>query len=270
MAISPPLNGGAALRELAGSREFHLLISWFPWLGLASVASLAWAFLALSERSMGDDGLLAALMGNLMRPAEWAPYLATAAGMWIVMMVAMMVPAVLPMARAVERVGRGAETTYPGFFSTGYLASWSLFAIVAAALQWGLHQSGWLFGHGLALSPALAGAVLIAAGAYQLTALKEACLRHCRSPLGFILEHWRAGKGGAFKMGIRHGLYCVGCCWLLMLLMFAGGAMSVLWMAAICAFILAERTLPEGPWVSRAPGLLLAGSGVALWASALL
>jgi predicted metal-binding membrane protein len=99
-----------------------------------------------------------------------------------------------------------------------------------------------------------AGRVLLAAGLYQLTPFKEACLHHCRSPLGFFLEHWSPGALGAVGMGLRHGLYCIGCCWVLMLLMFAGGAMSVLTMAALCGFILAERLLPPGPWVARLPG----------------
>ena len=108
------------------------------------------------------------------------------------------------------------------------------------------------------------------AGVYELTPWKEACLRHCRSPLGFFLEHWTAGARGALGMGARHGLYCVGCCWVLMLLMFAGGAMSVLTMAGLCALILAERLLPPGPWVSRIPGAMMIGWGGALlrgWAT---
>lgn len=251
--------------SLSGSTATTRLVYWLPWSGLIAIAALSWVFLVLTERSMGGAGALAGLMRNMMRPGDLVPYLATAAWMWVVMMIAMMVPAVLPMARAIERAQRGGESTHPVLFAVGYLSAWSMFALGAAALQWGLHQSGWLFGQGLALSPALAGGVLLTAGVYQLTPFKEACLRHCRSPLGFVLEHWRSGPGGALSMGAHHGLYCVGCCWLLMLLMFAGGAMSVLCMAAISVFILAERVLPEGPWVSRIPGLALSGAGALLW-----
>jgi predicted metal-binding membrane protein len=109
-----------------------------------------------------------------------------------------------------------------------------------------------------------AGLLLLAAGIYQLTPWKTACLRHCRSPAGFFLEHWSPGARGAIAMGLRHGLYCVGCCWVLMLLMFVGGTMSVLTMAVLCGFILAERLLPDGPWVSRIPGTAMIVSGAFL------
>lgn len=244
------------------------LVQSLPWLGLVSVAALCWVFLLLTGRSVGGAGALAGLMGNMMRPDDLLPYLATTAWMWVVMMVAMMVPAVLPMARAVARVQRDGQAPHPLLFALGYLGAWTGFAFGAAALQWSLHQSGWLGGEALALSPALAGGVLVAAGVYQLSAFKEACLRHCRSPLGFVLAYWRTGPRGALAMGVRHGAYCVGCCWLLMLLMFAGGAMSVLWMGAISVFILAERVLPDGPWVSKLPGVALASVGGLFWLSA--
>jgi predicted metal-binding membrane protein len=244
--------------------------SWLPWVALPAIAAICWVFLLLSERSMGGDaaanpGWIAGLMRLAMHPEDLVPYLATTVLMWGVMMVAMMVPAVLPMARAVERAAQGGARGLPGAFAAGYLLAWSAFAVLAAGLQWALHQSGWLQGRGLAVSPALGGGILVAAGLYQLTPFKNACLSHCRSPIRFVLEHWRPGRLGSLRMGLHHGLYCVGCCWLLMLLMFVGGAMSVVWMAALSILILAERILPEGPWVSRLPGALLAGAGVALW-----
>ncbi len=249
-----------------GSPGTGALLAALPWIALLLIASLAWVFLILGERSMGEAGVLGAFMHRAMRPADVVPYLATTSVMWLVMMIAMMVPAVVPMARAVERIGRGyGKTGGPLFFAGGYLVAWSAFALLAAGLQWCLHRSGWLHGHALSLSPAVGGGVLLCAGIYQLTPLKEACLTHCRGPLRFVLEHWQPGRGGALRMGIRHGLYCVGCCWLLMLLMFAGGAMSVLWMAALSAFIIAERVLPGGPWVARIPGAALAGAGGWLW-----
>ncbi len=242
---------------------------WLPWAALVAVAGLAWGGLIATERTMGQmgaDGALAGVAHQMMRPEAAGPYLAATTLMWVVMMVAMMVPAVLPMARAVDRAGRASqEGAHPLRFALGYLGVWSLFGVLAALLQWALHRSGLLFGANLSLIPALGGAVLVTAGVYQLTPLKDACLRHCRSPLTFVLEHWKPGGVGALQMGAQHGAYCVGCCWMLMLLMFAGGAMSVLWMAAISVFILLERIVPEGPWVTRMPGLALVALGAGLW-----
>ena len=144
---------------------------------------------------------------------------------------------------------------------SGYLTGWLAFSVVAAVVQWWLHSRGFLHGMTLVSGATLAATLLIAAGIYQLTPLKEACLARCRSPLGFFLAHWRDGRMGAFTMGLRHGLFCVGCCWALMLLMFVGGAMSVATMAAVCVFVLAERLLPAGPWVSKLPGLAMIGWG---------
>ncbi len=228
---------------------------------LLAVAAIAWGLLIRSEatmRSMAGDGPLLALMHLMMRPAEPLPYFLAAALMWVVMMVGMMTPAVLPMVTVMRGMTRApARERDALLFAAGYLVGWSLFGVLAALLQLWLHGRGLLHGHLLALGARGAGVVLLAAGIYQVTPWKEACLRHCRSPIGFFLEHWAAGPWGALGMGVRHGLYCVGCCWVLMLLMFAGGTMSVLTMAALGAFILAERLLPAGPWVSRLPGAVM-------------
>ena len=136
-----------------------------------------------------------------------------------------------------------------------------IFAIGAAGLQWWLHTQGALHGHLFATSAGLTGAIFLAAGVYQLTSFKDACLSRCRSPLGFFVEHWPSGRLGALQMGFRHGLYCTGCCWVLMLLMFASGTMNVTTMAMLSVFILAERLLPAGPWVSKIPGFGLFGWG---------
>jgi predicted metal-binding membrane protein len=113
----------------------------------------------------------------------------------------------------------------------------------------------------------LGGGLFLAAGLYQLTPLKHACLSHCRSPLDFVLNHWRDGAGGALLMGLEHGLYCLGCCWILMALLFVGGAMNLLWVAALAVVVLAEKLLPSGPWMARFGGLLLAAYGVRLLAA---
>ncbi len=235
---------------------------------LVALAAIAWVFLVRSEaamRSMAGDGPIVALMWLMMRPSDAGPYVLAAALMWIVMMVAMMTPAVVPMAmvrRGIDRTAHRDRDTL--LFAGGYLVGWSLFGLAAALLQLWLHRGGLLHGHLLAASPPLAGLLLLVAGVYQLTPWKEACLQHCRSPMGFFLAHWSPGARGAVGMGLRHGLYCVGCCWMLMLLMFAGGAMSVLTMAVLGGFILAERLLPAGPWVSRIPGAALIAWGAAL------
>lgn len=217
---------------------------------LGAVTVIAWAFLVRSEAAMtamAGDGALTRLMWMMMRPRDALPYLVAAALMWVVMMVGMMTPAVVPMAMVYRGMRSDAQRDRDTLlFAGGYLAGWSVFALAAALLQLWLHAGGLLRGHALATSTRGAGILLVAAGCYQLTPWKEACLRHCRSPLGFFLEHWSAGARGALGMGARHGLYCVGCCWVLMLLMFAGGAMSVPTMAALCGFILAERLLPPG------------------------
>lgn len=242
------------------------------WAALVLLAVLAWWFLMVSAATMASmrgAGPLLTMAEIMMTPGRALPYLATAAAMWVTMMIAMMTPAVLPMLqvfRGLERVPTSPLNAL--CFAAGYLACWSAFALVASVVQWWLHGHGLLGGAVLATSRTAAAAILLAAGLWQLTPLKSACLAHCRGPLGFFMAHWRAGPGGAFVMGLQHGLFCLGCCWLLMVLMFAGGAMSVPTMAAISALILAERVLPAGPWVARIPALALIVLGCALAAVA--
>ena len=236
---------------------------------LVVVAALAWGFLVASANimaSMRSGGLLTQIMTVMMDPGAVLPYLAVSALMWVVMMIAMMTPSVLPMMLVFRGMDRGASSPFTAVtFAAGYLAIWSGFALLAAVLQWWLHQHGLLHGHLLGAGNRMAGAILIAAGLWQFTPLKAACLAHCRGPLSFFMNHWRDGRGGAFVMGLHHGCFCIGCCWMLMLLMFAGGAMSVLTMAALSVFILAERVLPAGPWLSKLPGvaLIVLGAGLA-------
>jgi len=235
---------------------------------LFALAAIAWAFLVRGETamtSMAGDGPLGALMRVMMQPSQSLPYFLGAALMWVVMMIGMMTPAVVPMMVVLRRIDRGPHSERATIlFAGGYLVAWTLFAVLAALLQLWLHGRGLLAGHLLAVSAQSAGLLLLVAGIYQLTPWKAACLRHCRSPIGFFLQHWSPGAWGAVRMGLRHGLYCIGCCWMLMLLMFAGGAMSVLTMAVLCGFILAERLLPPGPWVSRIPGAAMIAWGAML------
>jgi predicted metal-binding membrane protein len=127
--------------------------------------------------------------------------------------------------------------------------------------MWGLHTAALLSPMMVSTSPLLGGALLVVAGAFQWSPLKRVCLTHCRTPLGFLMGEWREGTWGALRMGLRHGSYCVGCCWVLMALLFVTGVMNLLWVAAIAAFVLVEKVAPAGPWLSRVTGLLLAGGG---------
>src|ERR687894_1292234 len=191
-----------------------------------------------------------------MRPVPWtAAHFAMMLGMWAVMMVGMMLPAAAPMVlffAAFARRSReqGHRVAPVGTFVAGYLAVWSAFALLATSLQWGLDRAALLSPHMAAVSPVLGGAILIAAGLYQWTPLKDACLGLCRSPVAFVMGHWRPGTAGAFRMGVEHGALCVGCCWALMALLFVGGVMNLLWVAAITAAVLAEKLAPRGGGVS--------------------
>ena len=233
------------------------------------MAAVAWVWLSESAAvmaTMRGDGILLALAGAMMEPAAATPYLAASALMWVVMMAAMMTPAVLPVVLVFFRLERGggarAARLDGALFAGGYLTVWFAFGLAATALQWALHDSAMLETDALAARPILGGSILLAAGVYQLTPFKAACLSHCQNPLAFLLGHWRDGRWGAMRMGMRHGTYCVGCCWALMLLMFVAGVMSVAAMAVLSLFVLGERVLPPGPWTARIPGVALVAWGV--------
>ena len=150
-----------------------------------------------------------------------------------------------------------------GVLTAGYLAVWGAFSLAATLAQWGLEAAGGLTSPGaMVAGPAVAGGILLAAGLYQLTPLKQACLRRCRSPVAFLTTHWRPGATGAFRMGLAHGAYCLGCCWFLMTLLFVGGVMNPFWIGAIALDVLAEKLAPHGPMLSRVSGLVLAGWGI--------
>jgi predicted metal-binding membrane protein len=187
-------------------------------------------------------------------------YLA-ATGMWLVMMAAMMLPAVMPWLRMFAAM---AADAYPGRrraavvgqFAGGYLVAWLAYSGVAAALQARLHDAA-LIGLDLRVGAILGGALLIVAGLFQLTPLKEACLTHCRSPLSFFLARWDGRASGPFRMGLRHGIWCVGCCWALMALAFVLGAMNLLWMAALTLLVVLEQRTPSRWRLARASGVVL-------------
>ena len=242
--------------------------------GLALIAALSWAYvysLAAGMRNMDEMGMEMAVP----RMQAWGVAdFAMAFAMWAVMMVAMMTPSAAPMIlmfAGVNRRRREQQASYvpTSVFLVGYLAVWGAFSVLAASAQWGLHAASLLSPTMASTSPVLGGVLLLAAGVYQWTPLKHACLSKCRSPLGFVLNEWREGKWGAFRMGLKHGAYCAGCCWSLMALLFVAGVMNLLWVAAIAGFVLLEKAVPGGQRLGRTAGVVLAGWGALLVAGAL-
>ena len=215
-----------------------------------------------------DMGAMDASMGMpSLRPWTGTEFALTFV-MWAVMMVAMMVPSASPMVLMVGATVRRRSERSPAvevaLFVLGYLAIWTAFSALATLAQWGLHSAA-LLSPMLATTSAVAGGLLlVGAGIFQWTPLKQACLHHCRTPLGFVMTRWREGRGGAFAMGLDHGAYCVGCCWILMALLFVGGVMNLAWVAAIAAFVLLEKVVPAGPWIGRGAGVLLVAWGAAV------
>lgn len=186
--------------------------------------------------------------------------------MWAVMMVAMMLPSAAPTILLFAALTRTRASASPlprtGAFAAGYILLWSVFAFVATLAHVALEHAALVSAAMRTTTSVLAGGLLIGAGLYQWTPLKHACLTHCRSPIHFVTKHWRAGLGGAFRLGLLHGAYCIGCCWALMGLLFVGGVMNVAWVAAVAVFVLLEKTTVLGTRVGRAVtgiGLIAAG-----------
>jgi predicted metal-binding membrane protein len=187
--------------------------------------------------------------------------------MWAIMMLGMMAPAAAPMILLVAGVSRRQSSGLPMWravaFAAGYFVVWTGFGLVATLAQWGLHAAA-LLSPMMHTTPFVGGLLLLGAGLFQWTPLKKQCLVHCRSPLSFLLSHWRDGSMGALAMGTRHGMYCVGCCWMLMALLFVVGVMNLLWVAAITAFVFIERLAPKGDVVGRLAGAMLVMAGIVL------
>ena len=244
---------------------------------LVALVVLAWlAVLAGAGTGMSPVAMSGWFMPMDLPPtlaAEWTlSYWLIAFCMWATMMVAMMLPSASPtvllyahLARQAERQGRMANAS-PAIaaFASAYLGLWSLFSLLATALQWGLEHAGAISAMMSSRNAMLSGGLLIAAGLYQLTPLKAACLKHCRGPAQFIAAHWRPGVGGAWRMGCRHGLYCVGCCAVLMLLLFVGGVMNLVWIAGLTLFVAIEKLAPFGERAAKAIATLLVAGGALL------
>lgn len=235
------------------------------------VTALAWAYLVHLDHRMGasaahEDAM--AQMGMIVDAPWHASDVFVAAVMWAVMMVGMMsvsaAPVLLLFAEMQSRRAGGDARLPVLLLGIGYITVWVGFSVCAAFAQWALHEGALLSPTLATTSPRLGGAFLIAAGTYQLTPVKGKCLRQCQSPLGFLLGNWRDGAGGAIRMGLRHGVDCLGCCWALMGVLFAAGIMNLAWVAALSAFILLEKTGRIGGYLTRAGGIVMIASGVFL------
>jgi predicted metal-binding membrane protein len=247
---------------------------------LAAVIAIAWVWVVLGAGTgMSTVGMTRRsgrpdISGMIMEPAVWtAGYAGLMFAMWWVMMIAMMLPSATPMLLLFARINRkekgGGRPYVPtSIFAAGYLLAWGGFSALAAALQWMLEQLGLLSGMMVATSYWLGGVILVFAGLWQLTPLKSACLRQCRSPLGFLVQSWRPGQLGALRMGLQHGASCLGCCWFLMGLLFFGGIMNLFWIAGLAVYVLLEKTIPRGDLLGRAAGLAAAAGGVLMLAGA--
>jgi predicted metal-binding membrane protein len=235
--------------------------------GLLALTALAW--LSVARMAAGMNGAMTSVAMPSMpgMATNGAPALGWLIGMWAVMMVAMMLPSAAPMILLFAIVSRqrraqGRPAVPVAVFTAGYLVAWGGYAVLAATAQWELHRLALLSPAMVSASPLLAGGLLIAAGIYQWLPLKTACLSHCRSPIGFFTTEWREGVGGALVMGLRHGSFCVGCCWLLMALLFVAGVMNLLWVAAIAVFVLLEKLFRGGMLIGRVAGVALIAWGV--------
>lgn len=239
---------------------------------LLLVIALSWLWI-VTGAGTGMSAIEMARMPSdmIMTPAIWTPtYAALMFLMWWVMMVAMMLPSAAPVLLIFARISRhGSVTKEPwtptGCFAAGYFVVWAGFSAAATALQWALEGSGLLSAMMATTATWLGAVILIGAGLWQFAPLKQACLRYCRSPIGFLTGRWRGGNAGAFRMGLEHGTHCLGCCWFLMVLLFFGGVMNLWWIGGLAAYILIEKVLPMGQWLSYAVGI-----GLVLWGALLL
>jgi predicted metal-binding membrane protein len=236
---------------------------------LCSLALLAWGYTIYEARRLNATGICECMRMKISGPelSNWPPAtLLPLFFMWVVMMTAMMLPSAMPMILTFAAVSRnrrrlGHSYVHVTVFLLGYLAIWSLFSVLAAVGEWFLHRHALLSQSMVTTSAWLSGILLLAAGAFQFTALKQACLKHCRGPLEFIMTRWREGNAGAFWMGLEHGAFCAGCCWALMALLFVTGVMNIVWIAVLTLLVCIEKMLPARIQMRIATGLVLLAAG---------
>ena len=228
-------------------------------IGMLALTVISWAFLAWIAVDMGHP------FAQLTMPASssWtASNVLAIWSMWAVMMAAMMLPSALPMILTFVIIGqRSGDMARGRSFVAAYLTVWFVFGAGATGAQWALQVMGWVDAMIVSTSPLLTGALLLIGGVYQFSRLKRMCLSHCRTPLAVLLGQWRPGVYGAFVMGARHGLFCVGCCWALMALLFVGGVMNLAWVAALSIAVALEKLLPGGDRLAAALGVVLIALG---------
>lgn len=261
------LPGGAvfASKPTLAPRDRNLILAC-----IGIITALAWLYLFHLAKEMSlavaQSNMMAAMGMTADAPWTAADFFLTFA-MWAVMMVGMMGPSAAPMillfGAARARGGSRGASAAAGIFGLGYAAVWTAFSALATGAQWGLHKAALLSAAMTVSSRPIAAAVLIVAGLYQLSPWKNGCLVHCRSPLNFLMTHWREGTWGAFEMGVTHGTYCLGCCWALMIVLFAVGVMNLAWVAGLAAFVLLEKVAPKGVLVARLSGAVLVAFGIA-------
>ena len=234
-------------------------------LALVILTGASWAYLVYQDWAMRHMDVIDMAMPGA---GPWsAGDLALVFVMWAVMMMAMMLPSVLPLVlihrRLVTmRLPHAASSAPTAMLVAGYLSMWTAFSVVATLMQWTLHTLAFISPGMVATNRWIASALLIAAGVYQWTPMKGACLSSCASPLQFLMTRWRDGVPGAWRMGVLHGAYCIGCCWMLMTLLFVYGVMNLAWIVAIAFYVFLEKLLPPNRWFARASGLALIALGV--------
>lgn len=232
---------------------------------LILVVLVCWAWIV----PMGRD-----MYGTMMGPSAWmmtnrwdGPFIALIFAMWVVMMAGMMLPSATPVlllyARVVRKSPEGGRThSHVNAFAAGYLVVWTGFSLLATFLQWGLTRQAWMTPMMEASGDRVTAIIFLLAGLYQLTPWKRTCLNACRSPVEFLSRHWKTGPAGGFYLGLANGLFCLGCCWALMLLLFAGGVMNLWWIFGITLFVLLEKIAPFGRQTTWVSGIFLLGLGV--------
>lgn len=251
--------GTSTILEAALRRDRSIVV-----IALSTVIVSSWGWVAVGAgMEMSAVEMTRMPREMVMALAIWTPsYAALMFAMWWTMMVAMMLPSAAPILLIFARVNRRERASQrpwvpTGVFAAGYLAVWGGFSAIATAVQWGLESAGLLSAMMVPTLPWLGAVILFAAGLWQVTPIKQACLNQCRSPVAFLTNHWHPGGAGAFRMGLVHGFYCLGCCWFLMALLFFGGVMNLWWIGGLAAYVLAEKLLPFGHWLGCAFGVAL-------------
>lgn len=239
--------------------------------GLICISVLAWLYMLYLAWDMSHMNMAMDMAMPMMQPWTLSDFSLTFI-MWAVMMVAMMVPSAAPMVLTYGETQRRNHASSRPFgpttlFLMGYIIVWVGFSLIATTAQWFLHRAALLSPMMVTTSTILGSSLLILAGVFQFTPFKQACLHHCRTPFAFFLNEWRDGPGGAFVMGLKHGSYCLGCCWFLMALLFVAGVMNLVWVATLAVLVLLEKVTPFGTMLSKILGVLFVVWGLWLLSS---